>query len=377
MTPSPNRLPYYRSCTPEEAARYAENTQYGHYDLLPSEIPWRDRQPFLQSQGYLLRPRYNPNWTPSWLGTLRHPQDCEDSIWPKTLNNVLDATHQSDGHRVSIKVVPKNTQEIEIGRLLTGHTLEQDPRNHCVPILDVFPDPVDTTKALIVSPYLTPFNDPEYTTLGEVLDLIQQTLEGIDFMHSQGVAHGGCTAANIMMDSNRLYPRGHHPVRRELTMDVANDSGHLPRSDIPVKYYLVNYSMSTRFVEGQKPLFTGTEGHEQTPLESGAEQQRNAYKLDIYTLGRLYHEKFIGVYEGMEFLMPLIEAMLDNGLAHCTPSARALEIFGALIAEANLSAPRLRCKLRRRSESAPVRLIWGTVAMAKEGLSQAMRLAGL
>ena len=30
------------------------------------EIFWRDKQRFLQSRGYMLRPRYRPGWQPSW-----------------------------------------------------------------------------------------------------------------------------------------------------------------------------------------------------------------------------------------------------------------------------------------------------------------------
>lgn len=45
------------------------------------EIPWRDRQPFLQSRGYTLRPRYRPGWVASWtLDTSLDPPLCEDYI---------------------------------------------------------------------------------------------------------------------------------------------------------------------------------------------------------------------------------------------------------------------------------------------------------
>ena len=30
------------------------------------EVVWRDRQEYLESRGYLLRPRYKPGWTASW-----------------------------------------------------------------------------------------------------------------------------------------------------------------------------------------------------------------------------------------------------------------------------------------------------------------------
>jgi hypothetical protein len=43
------------------------------------EVVWRDRQPFLESKGYMLRPRLRPGWTPSWLATGKSRLYFEDS----------------------------------------------------------------------------------------------------------------------------------------------------------------------------------------------------------------------------------------------------------------------------------------------------------
>ena len=52
----------------------------GPYQSLSSlEIKWRDRQTFLQSRGYMLRPRLRPGWTPSWLETGTYWRRSEDS----------------------------------------------------------------------------------------------------------------------------------------------------------------------------------------------------------------------------------------------------------------------------------------------------------
>ena len=52
----------------------------GPVELSSFETKWRDRQPFLESKGYMLRPRLRPGWTPSWLSTGRRFFDCEDSV---------------------------------------------------------------------------------------------------------------------------------------------------------------------------------------------------------------------------------------------------------------------------------------------------------
>lgn len=51
--------------------------------LTRAEVVWRDRQPFLQAHGYMLRSRYRPGWTASWTlpeNINTHPDCFEDSI---------------------------------------------------------------------------------------------------------------------------------------------------------------------------------------------------------------------------------------------------------------------------------------------------------
>ena len=42
------------------------------------EIWWVERQQALERAGYMLRPRYRPDWTPSWAGTNKLPLNFED-----------------------------------------------------------------------------------------------------------------------------------------------------------------------------------------------------------------------------------------------------------------------------------------------------------
>lgn len=47
-------------------------------ELDPRETWWRDRYEQLRSLGYLLRPRYSPEWVPSWKTSKRDWSSCED-----------------------------------------------------------------------------------------------------------------------------------------------------------------------------------------------------------------------------------------------------------------------------------------------------------
>jgi len=63
-----------------QASLNLPRTNYpGPVKLLSHEVKWRDRQPFLKSKGYMLRPRLRPGWTPSWLSTGEDYFTCEDA----------------------------------------------------------------------------------------------------------------------------------------------------------------------------------------------------------------------------------------------------------------------------------------------------------
>ncbi len=50
----------------------------GGEELSERETWWATRQGALERAGYMLRPRYRPDWKPSWVGTKKHHLDCED-----------------------------------------------------------------------------------------------------------------------------------------------------------------------------------------------------------------------------------------------------------------------------------------------------------
>jgi hypothetical protein len=47
-------------------------------ELSEPELWWSQHYHWLKDNGYLLRPRYAPDWTPSWQGTKKSWVLCED-----------------------------------------------------------------------------------------------------------------------------------------------------------------------------------------------------------------------------------------------------------------------------------------------------------
>ncbi|KAG6808235.1 hypothetical protein H0H93_000387 [Arthromyces matolae] len=140
--------------------------------LLNSEKHWVHYQPFLLSRGYKLRPRYDPNWEPSWKGSdMSSPYDVfqyEDARTP-IMNRIsfhddqkgavaIDATCVADNRHVILKKVKSSSEELRIAQLLSSEPLASDPRNHAVPVLETLYPPDDKDVAFIVMPILLQMN---------------------------------------------------------------------------------------------------------------------------------------------------------------------------------------------------------------------------
>ena len=94
-----------------------------------------------------------------------------------TISDLIDATRASDGSLVAIKSVKRSTNELSVAQFLSSKKFLHDETNHCVPVFEILEDPIDASASLMIMPYLRPFNNPEFRTIGEVVDFVSQTLE--------------------------------------------------------------------------------------------------------------------------------------------------------------------------------------------------------
>lgn len=91
--------------------------------------------------------------------------------------HLIDATRISDGKLVYIKRVKTGDQESSIAVYLDQESLRQGPRNHSVPVLDLFEDSEDPTISYMVMPFLSIADVHPFETVGEVVDFCEQLLE--------------------------------------------------------------------------------------------------------------------------------------------------------------------------------------------------------
>ncbi|KAL5536291.1 hypothetical protein ACEPAF_112 [Sanghuangporus sanghuang] len=256
------------------------------FDLNTGEKWWRDRYSFLMKYGYQLRPRFRPGWTPTWVRKKRDPLLCEDgyrNFHPK----VIDAVRVSDGTKVAIKRIPRRCDELPILKYLASEEMLRDPRNHAVPLLDVFSED-DDAYIFIVMPLLINFSILPFTSVDEVVDFMRQMLEGLSFLHDNNVAHRDCSTLNIMMDGTPVFPRGFHPGKDCLDKNLP-------------------------------------ELYQDDPYDP--------FAVDIFLLGDVFKDVLVNQYDGLSFLAPLIDAMIQRDSKSRPTVRESLQLFNDIVKE--------------------------------------------
>lgn len=76
-----------------------------------------------------------------------------------------------------MKKIIRGSGELAIATFLTSKDALEDPKNHCVPILDYFNDDKEPYTEIIVMPILRPFGSPPFIFVDEVVDFVRQSLE--------------------------------------------------------------------------------------------------------------------------------------------------------------------------------------------------------
>ncbi|KAH9920118.1 uncharacterized protein B0H18DRAFT_1193589 [Fomitopsis serialis] len=333
--------------------------------LATHEYHWRDRQAWLREQGYMLRPRYRPDWKPSWLGTAKYHRDCEDgliTLWP----TVLDARRLSDGLPVMLKAIDTviHPFEVEIGRYLSSEQLLHDPRNHCVHMLEVLRDPIDIKKSIIVMPLLKRFGNPEFQTFGEVVAFFKQAIEGLHFMHDHHVAHRDISILNVMMDATPMYSKGlWHPVSAVYNRRFTGGAEHSSRTERPIKYFYIDFGLSRRYdpADGPPRELPIRGGDKSVPefQEDGYDVASDPFRTDIYYLGNLMRTTFFEKYRGFGFMKQLVADMVQDDPEKRPTIAEVGTRFDKICRR--LSWWKLRTRLVAKEETGLERAVFSTM----------------
>ncbi|KAF8178269.1 kinase-like domain-containing protein, partial [Pholiota molesta] len=297
---------------------------------------WVAHQPFLLQHGYRLRDRYSPNWIPSWeIGSKkRDPLTCPDSACMRVSCDVLDAIRVSDDTKVALKLV-KTDRDIPVLEYLNSPDLLADPRNHTFPLLEkiLVPDREDVVFIVMPLLLLAQGNQHPFNYVSEVVDLVQQFLEGLEFMHEHRIAHRDACTYNLMVDSTKLVPNGDfYFFRPRMKEDWTGPVKSVERRSVaPLKYYFIDFETSRQYSpDDQNPLCVGICGQARNVPEMSETVPYNPFKLDVYQLGTTLRP-MLQDYDGLEFLKPLVEAMTCADPDKRLTAAEAHQIFQNII----------------------------------------------
>ncbi|KAJ6555187.1 hypothetical protein DFH09DRAFT_1493362 [Mycena vulgaris] len=337
------------------ALQLSEPDEYA--ELGPADHYWRDLQPWLQECGYMLRPRFRPGWVPSWQVTGEIPTLKEDH-WSPWRFQVIDAVRISDDAPLMLKSIKdeEHPHEIAISTFLCSGTLGKDPKNHCLPLLEVLNPPSIPGTQILVMKLLRGYEDPHFDTIGEAVEFFRQIFDGSQFMHKNLVAHRDCSALNIMMDVQHLYPRRFHPQFQSKPLDYEGTLKHFTRTQAPVKYYLIDFGISLRFDPAQ------TDSRVALPIigadktvpefeEGGNRYPVDPFATDIYYLGNLIRSQFLDIHpgrEGFEFMRPLVADMVKRDPKERPTIDEVVGRFETIVS--GLSAWKLRSRARGKEE---------------------------
>ncbi|KAK6977715.1 kinase domain-containing protein [Favolaschia claudopus] len=305
--------------------------------LSKKERKWVKIQPFLLSAGYKLRPRYDPNWTPSWGGNYTPNGTFEDSLHSYT-KNALDAVRLADNQKVVLKRVKTDSTELQIIQYLSQI---RDSRNHTIPLLEVISAAPNSTSILVM-PYTRHFTHPAFHCRAEYVEAMQQFLEGLQFMHDNGVCHFDIAPQNMMMEESLVVPAGSHFTWQETHTGFPGIFSWNNRCSVsPVRYYYIDFGLSMYFRKGKDAaLTTGTLRTFKTIPELSLTVPYNPFKVDIFQLGLTMH-KLID-YPALKPFRPVADRMTStdpNDRPEPAESLRELNWIANQIPPQKLRAP--------------------------------------
>ncbi|KAJ7682028.1 kinase-like domain-containing protein [Mycena polygramma] len=265
--------------------------------LCPSERFWAQSYHFLLSYGYQLRPRYHPQWIPSW-GSKGYPiwHEHEDFLASYT-SHALDALCVKDNQKVVLKRVNEN--ELKIFRHLDA--LRSDARNHTIPLLDVIPFP-GTNWTFVVMPYCRRFTSPPFHCRDEFVDAMTQYFEGLQFMHEHNFVHFDIAPQNMVIEESRLIPKGSHWFDADSHAGYGHFFSWRNRCSLrpPVQYYYIDFGLSKHFPGGKESarLALTLRTFPMIP-ELSHTVPYNPFYVDLFQLG-LAMIRIIDVYPALE-----------------------------------------------------------------------------
>ncbi|KZW01294.1 hypothetical protein EXIGLDRAFT_830242 [Exidia glandulosa HHB12029] len=257
------------------------------------ELIWTALYHHLKRCGYTLDGRYRPGWRPAAAGTahkrLLHlvrekasamlfgPARDGTPLRPEEFRT-MRATSRSTGARVYLKIIASSPtdphgQERDILELLNSEPHRSHPDNPCVPVHEFlsFPEVPDADKpsshslSIAVMPVLQPLRHRRFSIIKALyLDVIEQSVRGLAYLHSMGIAH----------------------------MDLCHSNLAMSDGNAPFRVYFLDFGLARQFLDLRRPVRVVWPGGRIQPPEVRQNRLKpyDPFKADLYVLAREFLE---------------------------------------------------------------------------------------
>lgn len=105
------------------------------------------------------------------------------------------------------------------------------------------------------------------------------------------------TSSNVMFNAEVMFPNYDlHPHRFGISRDGRSHRYPIPRLGLPVRYYFIDYGLSSRFpATATSRLVTGDDGRDQDVPELSATVPYDPFPVDVFTIANMFRKELLDV----------------------------------------------------------------------------------
>ncbi|KZT23166.1 hypothetical protein NEOLEDRAFT_1137043 [Neolentinus lepideus HHB14362 ss-1] len=189
------------------------------------------------------------------------------------------------GRQVVFKATRRHSMEYQILAQLNSSHLRSNPRNHTIPVKFI---PADDFIFMVMPCWGTCWTWPGFDSTQSRLKAATQLLEGLVFMHKNGVSHGDIQEGNVVWN--------HDEYRRR-----APDGTTYQRTNFDFRMAYIDFGSSTLFKPNQPPLIQTSKAPPVTLIAPELEKEGtwyDAFAADVYSLGMTLREEIQNALTG-------------------------------------------------------------------------------
>ncbi|TFK29965.1 hypothetical protein FA15DRAFT_663277 [Coprinopsis marcescibilis] len=230
-------------------------------------------------------------------GSSRDQELCPDPSLP---DNLFRGRRICDGRPFIVKAVHSHSREHEAIRFLSHSPLRDDPRNHTIPVLDIFECYEDRVAFLVMEEWSSHLlSDYDPYCLDVFLSVMRQAIEHVAFMHQHRLAHLDISIRNL----------------------VTNCKGQCA---------FIDFELSRKYDSVANPRIQGYRATE-VPPECETREGCDPFKIDVWALGVLILRVCkLGGFHVPE-LLQLTRPMLNDIPEHRPPMHTVLETYDRML----------------------------------------------